>query len=242
MAKILMEKDIVTQFIPNSLLPDESPAGSAIIDKNQQIIGHVERHEWKGDESGLWRLYAGLRLEAGGEWHEDCRLEKNGWSVATITLSDKGSRGLRIDESGPLIHELIAPVLKPAFSRSFLIPDDGGQLKALLCHLALIERFDLIVTTGGTGVGNRDITPQITESLLDLPMRGIVSAMFLASIAKTPNAIISRAAAGLIGKALVINLPGSRKAVRENLEAALPGLPHALDKISGDASDCGVNL
>lgn len=234
------ENTLLPSYIPNSLFPNDSPAGSVVFDAGQRPIGHVERHEWRPDEAGIGQLFAVLMLPSGAKWQKDWRLEKSGWTIASITLSDKGSRGLRVDESGPLIHEIISPVLKPAFGRSFLIPDDGGQLKSLLCHLALVERYDLIITTGGTGVGTRDITPQITESLLDLPMRGIVTAMLLASIAKTPNAIISRAAAGVLGNALVINLPGSRKAVRENLEAILPGLGHALDKINGDSRDCGA--
>lgn len=166
-------------------------------------------------------------------------INKQGYSLASITLSDKSSQGLRLDKSGPLIIELVKGALNLAFARNFLLPDDPALLKALLADLALYQKYDLIITTGGTGLGLRDFTPQVTESLLNLTLPGFSQAMMNASLAKTPHAMISRAVAGLIGQSLIINLPGSARAVKENLETALPALKHALDKIHGDNTDCG---
>lgn len=164
---------------------------------------------------------------------------KQGRSLAWITLSDKGAQGLREDSSGPVIAEMVAPNLPLCHSQGFLLPDEPEQLRALLMELALGQGYDLICTTGGTGLSPRDTAPQVTSSLLDLPLPGFSQAMLAASLAKTPHAAISRAVAGVLGKSIIINLPGSRKAVLENLAAVLPALPHALDKLHGDTADCG---
>lgn len=164
---------------------------------------------------------------------------KNGHSLAWITLSDKGSRGMREDLSGPAIAETIAAAMPLCHSQGFMLPDEAVDLRALLTELALSHGYDIICTTGGTGLSPRDITPQVTEALLDANLPGFTQAMLAASMAKTPHAIISRAAAGTLGQSIIINLPGSRKAVVENLVAVLPALPHALNKLQGDPSDCG---
>ena len=162
-----------------------------------------------------------------------------GYSLAWVTLSDKGARGQRLDLSGPAIAEMVGSTMPLCHSQGFLLPDEPAQLRALLTDLALSQGFDLICTTGGTGLSPRDITPQTTAALLDTPLPGFTQAMLTASLAKTPNAVISRAAAGTLGQSIIINLPGSRKAVVENLAAVLPALPHALAKLQGDSADCG---
>lgn len=113
------------------------------------------------------------------------------------------------------------------------------MLKATLVDCCLFQGFDLVFTTGGTGVGPRDITPEVTLPLLDKRLPGFERAMTQISLAKTPHAMISRAVAGTMGAALVVNLPGSPKAVRENLHAILPALKHAVEKLQGDQRDCG---
>lgn len=164
---------------------------------------------------------------------------KNGHSVAVITLSDKGSQGLRKDTAGPLAARMIADAIDVCLQRHFILPDDRNQLRGLLADLALTQRFDLICTCGGTGVGPRDITPQATASLLDYQLPGFGEAMRSVSLAKTPNAIISRAICGALGSCLILNLPGSARAAGENLAAILPALEHTLAKLQGSDADCG---
>ena len=164
---------------------------------------------------------------------------KDGFSLAWITLSDKGAKGLRQDTAGPAIAELAGAALPLCLCQGFLLPDEPLPLRALLTDLALCQGYDLICTTGGTGVSPRDRTPQVTSSLLDYPLPGFTQAMMAASLTKTPHAVLSRASAGVLGGSLVLNLPGSRRAVEENLAAVLPALPHALAKLRGDDSDCG---
>ncbi len=164
---------------------------------------------------------------------------RDGISLAWITLSDKGSLGQRQDESGPLIASLVQSRLHTAHVQGCLLPDDAVRLRGLLTTLALEDGYDLIITTGGTGVAPTDVTPEATARVLDMAMPGLVQAMMQASLARTPMGAVSRARAGVLGKSLIINLPGSPKAVRENLEAVLPVLDHALAKLAGDGADCG---
>lgn len=163
----------------------------------------------------------------------------DGFSLAWITLSDKGSRGERVDSSGPLIEETARLAMPVSITRGQIIPDDLGLLRGLLATLALIEGFDVILTTGGTGLGPRDITPEATLPLIEKRLPGFERAMTAVSLQKTPHAAISRAVAGTIGQSIVVNLPGSPKAVRETLQAILPALPHAVEKLRGDPADCG---
>ncbi len=161
------------------------------------------------------------------------------YALAWVTLSDKGSQGQREDKSGPLIEEMIRATLPLCHSQGFLLPDDAAALRVLLLELSLGQGYDIICTTGGTGLGPRDVTPEAMLSCIDQRLYGFEHMMMAASLQKTPNAALSRAVVGTIGTSLGINLPGSLKAVRENLEAILPALPHALHKIHGDSTDCG---
>ena len=168
-----------------------------------------------------------------------CATLRRGFSLAWITLSDKGSRGERVDGSGPAIRDTVAGAMELSLARGVIIPDEPELLKAALVDFCLQQGFDLVFTTGGTGVGPRDITPEVTLPLLDKRLPGFERAMTGASLAKTPHAMISRAVAGIMGQSLVVNLPGSPKAVRENLLAILPALKHTVEKLQGDPRDCG---
>ncbi|MBQ7617405.1 MAG: MogA/MoaB family molybdenum cofactor biosynthesis protein [Desulfovibrio sp.] len=167
------------------------------------------------------------------------KLQKSAPTLAWITLSDRGARGEREDKSGPAIQACVEQFLTLSHSQGFLLPDESNELRALLLLLALQDQYDLIITTGGTGLTSRDITPQTTARLLDLPLPGFTQAMMAKSLSITPKAVLSRAEAGVLGPSLIINLPGSVKAVKENLEAILPALEHTLAKLHNEPSLCG---
>lgn len=157
--------------------------------------------------------------------------------AAIITVSDKGSRGEREDLSGPEAGRLLeAQGIEVVCT--LVVPDEPYLIKAALIDCADRQGLDLIVTTGGTGVTPRDVTPDATREVLEKEIPGMAEAMRQASMAKTPHAMISRALAGLRGKTLIINLPGSPKGVRENLAVVLPAIPHAVEKIQGSDKDC----
>lgn len=166
------------------------------------------------------------------------RAEKEGLALAWITLSDKGSQGLRADAAGPAIAEACAAALPVALALGHIIPDEPRELTALLVDLALTQGFDLVVTTGGTGLSPRDTTPEATLRIIEKRLPGFEAAMLAASLAKTKHAMLSRAVAGTLGQAIIVNVPGSPKAVRETLAAILPAIPHGLDKLRGDPADC----
>jgi molybdopterin adenylyltransferase len=158
------------------------------------------------------------------------------FKVGVLTLSDKGSQGQRVDESGPVVEELLAPVGEVVHAA--ILPDDLESIVALLIAWTDQEKLDLIVTTGGTGLSPRDVTPQATLQAIDYEIPGMAEAMRMQSLQKTPHAMVSRAVVGVRKQTMIINLPGSPKAARENLETVLPALSHALAKLTGDPSDC----
>lgn len=227
-----------------TFLPGPLPAGTILANDEAQECFRVTGNLWLpflATENGQTYRHCPLLLALRDM--EACRLHvqcgRNGYSLAVITLSDKGYAGQRRDASGPAIMRLIRNALPIGYCAAYLAPDEPWMLRSLLASLALDNMFDLVCTTGGTGLGPRDITPQITESLLDMSLPGFTQAMMAASLEHTPRAILSRAAAGIIGGTLVLNLPGSVRAATENLAPVLPALAHALEKLRGDSSDCG---
>ena len=161
------------------------------------------------------------------------------FTAAVLTLSDKGSRGAREDVSGKVLAELLASI-GGKVETYVVLPDDRRLIEEQLIHYADQFGMDVIATTGGTGVGPRDVTPDATRAVIDKEIPGMAEAMRLAGLQKTPFAMISRAIVGCRGKTLIINLPGSPKGVRENLEAILPAIPHAVEKLKGDPADCAA--
>ncbi len=159
------------------------------------------------------------------------------FTAACVTLSDKGSQGLREDESGPLIVSILTENGYDVIE-TILIPDDEDILKKELIRLADQRQVNLVMTTGGTGFSPRDITPEATEAVCERMTPGISEAIRAYSMTKTPRAMLSRAASGIRGKTLIINLPGSPKAVQESMEFIMSSLKHGLEILNGRTSDC----
>ncbi|MCJ7744837.1 MAG: MogA/MoaB family molybdenum cofactor biosynthesis protein [Actinobacteria bacterium] len=158
--------------------------------------------------------------------------------AAVVTVSDKGSAGEREDKSGRVVREMLESA-GIEVTRAELIPDDLPALTGLLDELCG-KGFNLIVTTGGTGLSPRDVTPEATLAVIDRQVPGMAEAMRAESLKVTPHAMISRAVCGLAGQTLIINLPGSPRGARECLEVVLPAVPHALEVASGSASECAT--
>lgn len=154
-----------------------------------------------------------------------------------ITASDKGSRGEREDLSGAAIKDVIKQIGAEVVD-CCILPDEREVLADKLRLYADDLRLDLVLTTGGTGFSPRDITPEATMDVVERLAPGITEVMRWESLKKTPKAMLSRAVAGIRGKTLIINLPGSPKAVRECLEAVLPALPHGIAILTGAAGEC----
>ena len=161
------------------------------------------------------------------------------FTAAVVTVSDRAFAGSRADASGPIISQMLSQagydVVEPV-----LVPDEEPLIKQALIRLADDRDVALVVTTGGTGFSPRDVTPEATLAVCRRQAEGIPEAMRAASLAITPRAMLSRAAAGIRGQTLIINLPGSPKAAAENLAAVLDTLAHGLQMLRGGTADCAA--
>jgi len=157
--------------------------------------------------------------------------------AAVVTVSDRSFRKERPDASGPAVATLLASI--PAtVEQQVVIPDEGEFIRRTLCHLSDDLGLDLVVTTGGTGVAPRDVTPEATEAVLDRRIPGMAEAMRAGSLKKVASAMLSRAVVGVRGRTLIVNLPGSPGGAKENLEEILSVIPHAIGKIRDEGGDC----
>ena len=160
-------------------------------------------------------------------------------TVGILTMSDKGFAGEREDLSGKEVERMVTGL--PAAIKAYeVIPDEQEVIRAKLIEFADVLKLDLIVTTGGTGVSPRDVTPEATEAVIERLLPGMAEAMRAASLRKTPNAMVSRAVCGIRGETLIINLPGSPRAARENLAVVLGSIKHTVEKIKGSTEECAV--
>ncbi len=161
-------------------------------------------------------------------------------TVGILTVSTKGAAGQRGDTSGDAIRDLVtAPPLEARVEQRRIVPDDRASIEAELRHWADDLRLDLVLTTGGTGLSPTDVTPEATLAVVERLAPGLAEAMRMESLRQTPMAMLTRAVAGVRGKTLIVNLPGSPKGVRECLDVILPALPHAIDILTARVTDHG---
>lgn len=157
--------------------------------------------------------------------------------AAVITASTKGAKGERVDESGPAMAEALRASGAEVISTD-LVPDDVDRLVGAM-RAAIRAGANVVLTTGGTGLSPNDVTPEATRRVIDREIPGIAEAIRARSLQKTAHGMLSRAIAGAAGPVLIVNLPGSPKAVRESLEVILPALPHAIELLAGESGEAG---
>src|SRR5512142_2699573 len=160
-----------------------------------------------------------------------CRDDGLTMRIGILTISDRASRGEYEDQSGPALREMVQKHFGEDVDLTHVVPDEFMEIKRALQKWCDDAKLDLVLTTGGTGFAPRDVTPEATRAVLEKEAPGLVQAMISASLAKTPHAMLTRMAAGIRGQTIIINLPGSPKAAKENLAVVLPALPHALELV-----------
>ena len=161
------------------------------------------------------------------------------FTVGILTISNKGWRGERQDTSGEAIRKILSRIDAHIMNYD-IVPDEKELIAQKLIKWADEDDLDVVITTGGTGLSPTDVTPEATLSVVDRVVPGFAEAMRAESLKKTPMGVLSRAVAGTRGDCLIINLPGSPKAVRECLEPILPALPHAVETLKGEGGECAA--
>jgi molybdopterin adenylyltransferase len=156
--------------------------------------------------------------------------------AGVVTISDKASAGEREDASGPLLADLLRK-MGAEVMRQVIVPDERTEIERALIEMADEARLDLVVTTGGTGLTPRDVTPEATQAVLEREAPGLAEVLRFDGYGRTPLAVLSRGVAGLRGQTLIVNLPGSPKAVREGMEVLAPILPHAIQMARGKETE-----
>ena len=221
------------------------PSGGVLLEMTQigkECHTHCAIFHLVGDcimprEGVFAKVLEGGEIHPGDEVMEIPPAPDRPFTAAWVTMSDKGAKGERVDESGPLIGQMVTEAGYEVVEE-VLIPDDRETIEKELIRLADGRQVNVVFTTGGTGFAVRDVTPEATEAVCERMTPGISEAIRAYSMTKTPRAMLSRAASGIRGKTLIINLPGSPKAVRESLEFILPSLNHGLEILLGRAHDC----
>ena len=163
------------------------------------------------------------------------------FTTGILTISDKGSQGQRQDISGQEIRERLSAI-GSTVTKYEIVPDEREIIAQTLAAWADEGGIDVVLTTGGTGLGERDVTPEATRLIIDKEVPGFGEAMRMKSLEKTPMAVLSRATAGIRGKCLIINLPGSPRAVSECLDVILPAVPHAVEIIKGEVTEHSIEM
>jgi len=191
------------------------------------------------------RLGIFARVESGGAVRPGDGAEafdivpRDAIQAAVLTISDRCSRGEAEDTAGPATAEILAESLGANIYRTEILPDEKDVIAERLKHYSDGHSIDLVLAVGGTGFSPRDVTPEAAREVIDRLTPGLDEAMRIASAAKTPHAMLSRAVSGIAGDTLIITLPGSKRAASENLQAVMPALGHGLAKLRGDPADCG---
>ncbi len=220
--------------------------GDALLEMTQigkECHSHCAIYHAVGDcimprEGVFTQVIKGGAIRTGDEIQLLPLLDSRPFTAAVITLSDKGSKGEREDKSGPAAVEMLEAAGYRVVE-SLLLPDGKQPLADELCRLADQRQVDVVFTTGGTGFSERDLTPEATIDVCDRMANGIADAIRQYSLQITGRAMLSRAVSGIRGKTLIVNLPGSPKAVKESLEYVLPQLDHGLGILRGTAGECG---
>lgn len=220
--------------------------GEAVLELTQigkECHSHCEIYKKMGDcimprEGVFAEVVKDGRIHRGDEVEMELPASDRPFTAAVITLSDKGAAGEREDRSGPLAAEMLEQAGYEV-KEQLLLADGIEPLKSQLIRLADQRQMDVIFTTGGTGFSPRDLTPEATRAACDRMADGIAQAILSHSLSITPRAMFSRAVSGIRGGTLIVNLPGSPKAVREALEFLLPQLGHGLEVLRGTAGECG---